>query len=59
MLLFTRDAFKTGRMYIKVTVDGVESVWVLKPSDKNTVIDFGELSSAVLAKYTAFFSVPV
>ena len=59
MLLFTRDAFKTGRMYIKATLNDVESVWVLKPADKNTVIDFGTYSSAVLAKYSAFFSVPV
>lgn len=58
MLLFKRDEFKTGRMYIKVVVDGVESAWVLKPTDKNSVIDFGDKRDAVLAKYPAFFSIP-
>lgn len=54
MLLFTRDAFASGRMYIRVS----DMVWVLKPSDKNTVVDFGEYRDEVLAKYPAFFSIP-
>jgi hypothetical protein len=50
MLLFTRDTFRSGRMYIKATVNDIQGVWVLKPSDKNTVIDFGAYKDAVLEK---------
>lgn len=58
MLIFTRDSFKTGRMFIKVTVNGIEYFWSLRPEHKNTVIDFGAAKDAVLAKYPAYFSEP-
>jgi hypothetical protein len=59
MLLFSRPSFKSGLFVVRVMIEGLEQSWGLKPSDKNTVIDFGEAKSAVLLKYPVFFSEPV
>lgn len=61
MLLFSRPAFKSGTMIVRVTVSGTEHSFGLHPHDKGTVVNFGDndIRDAILAKYPAFFSIPV
>jgi hypothetical protein len=60
MLIFYRASFKTGIMYIKVTVSGIDHSWTLRPTDNGHTINFGteEITDAILSKYPSFFTLP-
>lgn len=60
MLTFYRSSFRTGTMYIRVIVSGVEHSWTLRPVDNGHEINFGteEITDAILSKYPSFFTLP-